>query len=218
MIVRVGERRRQRLARPGRRDPPAQSPATGSRSSSSATAVRCGPSWSSATAATGVDTPFGYLGLNVVGPGGTRDHVPVTSSDGLADLDRELLNAVQWDFPLEPRPYAALGERLGISEADTRARSRTSRSSACCASSPRSSTPGPRLRLVARRRPGRPRSGRRGRRGDQRAPGREPQLQAQPPRTTSGTRSRSRPATRSRSTSTCCTATRARSSRGACRR
>jgi DNA-binding Lrp family transcriptional regulator len=43
-------------------------------------------------------------------------------TDALADLDRELLNAVQWDFPLEPRPYAALGERLGISEADTRAR------------------------------------------------------------------------------------------------
>ena len=60
--------------------------------------------------------------MNVVGPGGTRDHVPVTSSDGLADLDRELLNAVQWDFPLEPRPYAALGARLGISETDTRAR------------------------------------------------------------------------------------------------
>jgi DNA-binding Lrp family transcriptional regulator len=43
-------------------------------------------------------------------------------TDTLADLDRELLNAVQWDFPLEPRPYAALGDRLGISEADTRAR------------------------------------------------------------------------------------------------
>jgi DNA-binding Lrp family transcriptional regulator len=40
----------------------------------------------------------------------------------LTDLDRELLNAVQWDFPLEARPYAVLGERLGISEADTRAR------------------------------------------------------------------------------------------------
>ena len=37
--------------------------------------------------------------------------------DELQDLDRELLNAVQWDFPLEPRPFAALGERLGIDEA-----------------------------------------------------------------------------------------------------
>jgi DNA-binding Lrp family transcriptional regulator len=40
----------------------------------------------------------------------------------LDDLDRELLNAVQWDFPLEPRPYAALGERLGVSEPEVRAR------------------------------------------------------------------------------------------------
>jgi DNA-binding Lrp family transcriptional regulator len=43
------------------------------------------------------------------------------STDELAPVDRELLNAVQWDFPLEPRPYAALGERLGLGEADTRA-------------------------------------------------------------------------------------------------
>jgi DNA-binding Lrp family transcriptional regulator len=35
----------------------------------------------------------------------------------ITDLDRELLNAVQWDFPLEPRPYAALAERLGVDEA-----------------------------------------------------------------------------------------------------
>jgi DNA-binding Lrp family transcriptional regulator len=40
----------------------------------------------------------------------------------LEDLDRELLNAVQWDFPLEPRPFAVLGDRLGIEEADVRAR------------------------------------------------------------------------------------------------
>ena len=40
----------------------------------------------------------------------------------LDDVDRELLNAVQWDFPLEPRPYAALGERLGISEPEVRDR------------------------------------------------------------------------------------------------
>jgi DNA-binding Lrp family transcriptional regulator len=42
--------------------------------------------------------------------------------DELQDLDRELLNAVQWDFPLEPRPFAALGERLGLTEPDVRAR------------------------------------------------------------------------------------------------
>jgi len=42
--------------------------------------------------------------------------------DRLEDLDRELLNAVQWDFPLEPRPYATLGDRLGIDEAAVRER------------------------------------------------------------------------------------------------
>src|SRR4029079_1263788 len=41
-----------------------------------------------------------------------------TSDDQLEALDRELLNAVQWDFPLEPRPFAVLGERLGISETE----------------------------------------------------------------------------------------------------
>jgi siroheme decarboxylase len=44
------------------------------------------------------------------------------SDTTLTDRDRELLNAVQWDFPLEPAPYAALGARLGLSEAETRAR------------------------------------------------------------------------------------------------
>jgi DNA-binding Lrp family transcriptional regulator len=43
-------------------------------------------------------------------------------SDGLEDLDRELLNAVQWDFPLTERPYAALAERLGVDEAALRDR------------------------------------------------------------------------------------------------
>jgi siroheme decarboxylase len=40
----------------------------------------------------------------------------------LTEQDRELLNAVQWDFPLEARPFAALGERLGISEPAVRDR------------------------------------------------------------------------------------------------
>jgi DNA-binding Lrp family transcriptional regulator len=44
------------------------------------------------------------------------------SDQALTDQDRELLNAVQWDFPLEPRPYAALGDRLGLSEPEVRAR------------------------------------------------------------------------------------------------
>jgi siroheme decarboxylase len=36
--------------------------------------------------------------------------------------DRELLNALQWDFPLVARPYAALADRLGIDETDVRGR------------------------------------------------------------------------------------------------
>jgi DNA-binding Lrp family transcriptional regulator len=44
------------------------------------------------------------------------------SNTQLDDLDRELLNAVQWDFPLVPRPYAALAERLGVSEAEVHER------------------------------------------------------------------------------------------------
>jgi DNA-binding Lrp family transcriptional regulator len=42
----------------------------------------------------------------------------------LDDVDRELLNALQWDFPVVARPFAALGERLGLTEPDVRARVR----------------------------------------------------------------------------------------------
>jgi siroheme decarboxylase len=45
-----------------------------------------------------------------------------TVREELDDLDRELLNAVQWDFPLDPRPYAVLAERLGTDEPSVRAR------------------------------------------------------------------------------------------------
>lgn len=34
----------------------------------------------------------------------------------LADLDAELLNAVQWSFPLDATPFATLAERLGSTE------------------------------------------------------------------------------------------------------
>lgn len=34
----------------------------------------------------------------------------------LDDLNRKLLNIIQGDFPLEPRPYKSLGEKLGIPE------------------------------------------------------------------------------------------------------
>jgi DNA-binding Lrp family transcriptional regulator len=53
-----------------------------------------------------------------------RDDDSVTRAETpeLDDVDRELLNAVQWDFPLDARPYAVLGERLGISEPEVRDR------------------------------------------------------------------------------------------------
>jgi len=44
------------------------------------------------------------------------------TDDALDDLDRELLNAVQWDFPLDPRPFAVLADRLGLDEPAVRAR------------------------------------------------------------------------------------------------
>jgi siroheme decarboxylase len=56
------------------------------------------------------------------------DDADVTGSE-LAALDRELLNAVQWDFPLTAAPYAALGERLGISEDEVRTRLRAAKES-----------------------------------------------------------------------------------------
>ena len=46
----------------------------------------------------------------------------MTEADALDDLDRELLNAVQWDFPLDTRPFATLADRLGVDEPTVRAR------------------------------------------------------------------------------------------------
>ncbi|MDW8276228.1 MAG: AsnC family transcriptional regulator [Candidatus Nitrosocaldus sp.] len=39
-------------------------------------------------------------------------------------LDREMLNIIQWEFPLVARPFLAIGERLGISEEEVMARIR----------------------------------------------------------------------------------------------
>ncbi len=36
----------------------------------------------------------------------------------LDSVDRELLNRIQWDFPMMERPFAALGETIGIPEAE----------------------------------------------------------------------------------------------------
>lgn len=47
---------------------------------------------------------------------------PSEATAEIDDRDRELLNAVQWDFPLDPRPFAVLGERLAMSESEVRAR------------------------------------------------------------------------------------------------
>ena len=41
------------------------------------------------------------------------DVAEVATMDG---QDKELLNALQWDFPLVPRPFGAVGERIGMSE------------------------------------------------------------------------------------------------------
>lgn len=53
-----------------------------------------------------------------------RDDGRVTESGDLtlSDADRELLNALQWDFPVVAEPFAALAERLGGSEDELRAR------------------------------------------------------------------------------------------------
>ena len=40
----------------------------------------------------------------------------------LDTLDKKLLDIIQTDFPIEPRPYAVLGERLGIGEEEALAR------------------------------------------------------------------------------------------------
>jgi len=40
------------------------------------------------------------------------------------DLDRKILGVIQSGFPLEPRPYAVMGEELGLTEAEVLARVR----------------------------------------------------------------------------------------------
>ncbi|WP_165066327.1 AsnC family transcriptional regulator [Desulfovibrio sp. ZJ200] len=44
-----------------------------------------------------------------------QEHPPAAPGR-LDSLDRQLLDIIQTDFPLDPRPYAVLGQRLGISE------------------------------------------------------------------------------------------------------
>ncbi len=44
-------------------------------------------------------------------------------------IDKKLLDIIQTDFPIAPRPYAILGERLGLTEAEALARVRAMRES-----------------------------------------------------------------------------------------
>ncbi len=48
----------------------------------------------------------------------------MTASYGLDAIDRRLLNLIQKGFPLVVRPFAAMGEQLGISEEDALTRAR----------------------------------------------------------------------------------------------
>jgi DNA-binding Lrp family transcriptional regulator len=48
--------------------------------------------------------------------------MPSVKSRELDVVDKELLNLIQVAFPLEPQPYATLGDKLGITEADVIAR------------------------------------------------------------------------------------------------
>lgn len=48
--------------------------------------------------------------------------VVVREGDSLDSIDRRLLDQIQRAFPIEERPYAVLGERLGLSEQDVLAR------------------------------------------------------------------------------------------------
>jgi DNA-binding Lrp family transcriptional regulator len=48
----------------------------------------------------------------------TENRKPKTENESLTDLDRAILNEIQSHFPIESRPYAVVGERVGASEAE----------------------------------------------------------------------------------------------------
>lgn len=54
-------------------------------------------------------------------------HAQPDAPHGLDSLDRQLLDIIQTDFPLVPRPYAELGQRLGIGEEEALERVRSLR-------------------------------------------------------------------------------------------
>lgn len=51
----------------------------------------------------------------------------LNKQDNLDDNDKRLLDIIQTGFPLSPRPYAAMGEELGLTEAETLERVRALR-------------------------------------------------------------------------------------------
>ncbi|MDR2819683.1 MAG: AsnC family transcriptional regulator [Desulfovibrio sp.] len=46
----------------------------------------------------------------------STDNISTAETAAMDILDRRLLDIIQTDFPLTPRPYRELGQRLGISE------------------------------------------------------------------------------------------------------
>jgi DNA-binding Lrp family transcriptional regulator len=52
----------------------------------------------------------------------TQNPKPKTQNLSLDDLDRAILNEIQSHFPIESRPYAEVGRRVGASEAEVLAR------------------------------------------------------------------------------------------------
>lgn len=59
--------------------------------------------------------------------GGQIEAQVADKTSQLDDLDKRLLSLIQSGFPLEPRPYAVLGGKLGISEDEALARVRALR-------------------------------------------------------------------------------------------
>lgn len=51
-------------------------------------------------------------------------HDSTAKQTALDTIDKRLLDIIQTGFPMDPRPYAVLGERLGITEAEALARVR----------------------------------------------------------------------------------------------
>lgn len=59
----------------------------------------------------------------------TSDRPQNFSGPALDEIDRAILNLAQTDFPIEPRPYQALAERLGLSEDEVLSRVKRMRAS-----------------------------------------------------------------------------------------